>query len=247
VIRIRFGALYKFVGGAGTIGVFSAVGGALSAVVLLPSVLNKSPAFISDIGGAQNILAPLACAVGIAMLATWLAERGRALDGPGQGHGRGHGHGRWRIGLAALALVLAAGAAAETVGMSAYWTPKSNQEFALVDDATAAQLAKVSAMIPDGAETVVSQGVVGRFAQRHAFYPYFDAFADGQTVPVFGRTVYVVLLPTEGLESAPPAGTQAAIAHLRRLGARQLSARDGVYAFALRVPQGQHTITFPPP
>jgi hypothetical protein len=175
--------------------------------------------------------------VGIAMLATWLAERAWAR----------HGNGRWRVALVAVALVLAAGAAAETVGMSAYWTPKANQEFAVVDDATATQLTKVSAMIPEGAETVVSQGVVGRFAQRHAFYPYFDAFADGQTVPVFGRTVYVVLLPTEGLESAPPAGTRAAIAHLRRLGARQLSARDGVYAFALRVPQGQHTITFPPP
>jgi hypothetical protein len=235
VIRTRFGALYKFVGGAGTIGVFSAVGGALSAVVLLPSVLNASPAFISDIGGAQNILAPLACAVGIALLATWLAQRGRARGG------------RWRVGLAALALVLAAGAAAETVGMSAYWTPKSGEMFARVDSATAAQLAKVRAMIPDGAETVVSQGVAGRFAQRHVFYPYFDAFADGQTVPLFGRTVYVVLLPRQGLESAPPAGTEAAIAQLRRLGARQLSARDGVYAFALRVPRGQRSITFPPP
>jgi hypothetical protein len=237
VIRIRFGALYKFVGGAGTIGVFSAVGGALSAAVLLPSVLNRSPAFISDVGGAQNILAPLACAVGIAMLATWLAERGPAR----------HGRGRWRVVLATVAVVLAAGAAAESVGMGAYWTPKSGETFARVDAATAAQLARVSATIPDGAETVVSQGVAGRFAQRHVFYPYFDAFADGQTVPVFGRTVYVVLLPTQGLESAPPAGTEAAIAHLRRLGARQLSARDGVYAFALRVPRGQHSITFPPP
>jgi hypothetical protein len=235
VIRTRFGALYKFVGGAGSIGVFSAVGAAFSAVVLLPSVLNASPAFISDVGGAQNILVPIACAVGIAMLATWLAERGRALEG------------RWRVGLSALALVLAVGAAAETVGMSAYWTPKSGEMFARVDSATAAQLAKVSTVIPGDAETIVSQGVVGRFAQRHAFYPYIDAFGDGQTVPLFGRTVYVVLLPTQGLESATPAATEAAIAQMRRLGARQLSARDGVYAFAWRVPRGQHTVTFPPP
>lgn len=235
VLTSRFGDLYKFVGAVGTIGVFSAVGGALSLTVLLPSVLNASPAFIADIGGAQNILAPLACAVGIAMLATWLTR---------QSERRGR---HWRTGVAALALVLLVVAAAEAVGMSAYWTPKSGQMFSRVDSATAARLAAVDGQIPPGAETIVSQGVVGRFAQRHAFYPYFDVFADGQTFPLYGRTVYVVLLPTQGLEAAPVAGTDKAIALMRVLGARQLSARDGVYAFAWRVPRGQRTVTFPPP
>jgi hypothetical protein len=122
----------------------------------------------------------------------------------------------------------------------------SGQTFAKVDDATAAQLAAVSAKIPNGAETVVSQGVVGRFAERHVFYPYFDVFADGQTVPVYGKTVYVVLVPNQGIEQASVAGTEAAVAMMRRLHARPLSARDGVYAFAWNVPKGQHTIVFPP-
>jgi hypothetical protein len=134
----------------------------------------------------------------------------------------------------------------ETALFSAHFTPLSGQTFAKVDDATAAQLSAVSAKIPDGAETVVSQGVVGRFAERHLFYPYFDVFADGQTVPVFGKTVYVVLVPRQGIEQASVPGTEAAIAMMRRLHARPLSARDGVYAFAWQVPKGRHTIVFPP-
>jgi hypothetical protein len=92
----------------------------------------------------------------------------------------------------------------------------------------------------------VSQGVVGRFAERHVFYPYFDVFADGQTVPLYGKKVYVVLVPNQGIEQASVPGTEAAIAMMRRLHARPLSARNSVYAFAWQVPKGQHTIVFPP-
>jgi hypothetical protein len=233
VVRTRFGQVYNFVGGAGTVGIFSAVGGALSVAVLLPSVLNSSPSFISDIGGSQNFMAVVACAIGIAMLATWLAR---------QGTGRSV---RWRSGLAVFAIVLAVGSVVETALFSAHFTPLSGQTFAKVDDATAAQLSAVSAKIPNGAETVVSQGVVGRFAERHVFYPYFDVFADGQTVPVYGKTVYVVLVPNQGIEQASVPGTEAAIAMMRRLHARSLGARDGVYAFAWQVPKGQHAIVFP--
>lgn len=234
VVRMRFGQLYDFVGGAGTVGVFSAVGGALSAAVLLPSVLNSSPSFISDIGGSQNFMAVVACAIGIAMLATWLVRQGSGLGA------------RWRRCLAAFAIVLALGSVVETALFSAHFTPLSGQTFAKVDDATAAQLSAVAAKIPPRVETIVSQGVVGRFAQRHSFYPYFDVFANGQTVPLYGRTVYVVLVPRQGIEQASVPGTEAAVALMRRLHARPLSARDGVYVFAWHVPKGQHTIVFPP-
>src|SRR3984885_7194545 len=224
----RFGQVYKFVGGAGTVGVFSAVGGALTVTVLLPSALNSSPGFISDVGGSQNYLAVVAGAVGVAMLATWLTRLGQARRPA------------LRAGLTALAVVLALGALVETAVMSAYWTPKSGQMFARVGSATASELAAVDSRIPPQAETIVSQGVVGRFAQRHNFYPYFDVYADGQTVPLFGRTVYVVLVPTEGLEAAPPTGTAGAVSLMRRLGARQIGDRDGVYAFAWQVPKDRH-------
>jgi hypothetical protein len=135
----------------------------------------------------------------------------------------------------------------QTAVLSAHWTPKSGQMFSAVDTSTAAELARVDAQIPASAETVVSQGVVGRFAQRHAYYPYFDVFADGQTVPLFGHTVYVVLVPRQGIEEASPAGTMKAVTLMRHLGAHQLAARDGVYAFAYHVPAQRHSLTFPPP
>jgi uncharacterized membrane protein len=235
VVTSRWGEIYKFVAGAGTIGVLSAFGGLLTLVVLAPSALNSSPAFISDIGGSQNIMAVMAVAVGIAMVATWLTRRGERLNR------------RWRAGLVTLALALAVGAVIQTAVLSTHWTPRSGQMFAQVDSAAAAQLAAVETRIPAQDETVVSQGVVGRFAQRHAFYPYFDTFADGQTVPLFGHTVYVVLVPRQGLEGATPEGTMAAVALMRHLGAHQVVARDGVYAFAWQVPKGRHTLTFPPP
>lgn len=235
VVTSRWGEIYKFVGGAGTIGVFSAIGGPMALVVLAPSALNSSPAFISDIGGSQNIMAVMAVAVGIAMLATWLTRQGGQLDR------------RWHVGLAALALAVAAGAVIQTAVLSAHWTPMSGQMFAKVDSATAAELAAVEARIPAQDETVVSQGVVGRFAQRHAFYPYFDVFADGQTVPLFGHTVYVVLVPRQGVEGATPEATMAAVKLMRDVGAHEVAARDGVYTFAWQVPKGRHTLTFPPP
>lgn len=230
----RAGQIYQFVGGAGTVGFFSVFGAVLAVIVLLPSALNMSPTFISDIGGSQNYLAVVACAVGVAMLATWVARQGR---------GRSR---RIRVGLSALALALAVFAVVQTAVLSARITPRSGQTFERVNAATAAELASVSSRIPPEAETIVSQGVVGRFAQRHNFYPYLDVFSDGQTVPLFGKTVFVVLLPDQGLETAPPSGTMAAVSLMHRLGARQLSARDGVYAFAWRVPAGRHSVTFPP-
>ncbi len=232
VVATRFGQIYKFVGGAGTAGIFSAFGGVVALVVLTPSALNSSPGFISDVGGAQNILAVLAIIVGLPMLATWLTRVGRGRRG-------------WSVALSALALVLCVGALIQTAAESAYWTPKAGQTFARVDGATAAELAAVSDRIPGNAETVVSQGVVGRFAQRHLFYPYMEVYANGQTVPVFGRTVYVVLVPDQGLESESPAVTRSAIALMQRLGARPLARSHDVYAFAWTVPRGQHSLTFP--
>ncbi len=235
VLDTRWGQIYKFVGGVGTVGVFSCVGAVFSVIVLAPSALNSSPGFISDVGGSQNIMAVMACAVGIAMLATWLTRQGQRR-GP-----------LLRIGLIAVALALSIGAVAQTAVESAHWTPLSGQTFERVDSAAAGELASVSAQIPGNAETIVSQGVVGRFAQRHVFYPYLDVFADGQSVPLFGHVVYVVLLPNQGLESAPASGTMAAIALMHRLGARQITDRHGVYAFEWHVPPGKTELTFPPP
>ena len=234
VVASRWGDIYKFVGGVGTIGFFSSFGAVLSVVVLAPSALNSSALYVSNIAGSQNFMAVMATAVGIAMFATWITRRGRGRDR------------RFQAGIIAIAMLLVIGALVQTAVMTIRLTSLSGQTFARVNSVTAAELSTVSAAIPEQAETIVSQGVVGRFAQRRHFYPYFDYFPNGQTVPVFGDTVYVILVPNQGLEAASPSETDTSVAFMRRIGAHQISDRHGVDAFAWRVPKGQRTIVFPP-
>jgi hypothetical protein len=176
----------------------------------------------------------MAAAVGIAMFATWITRQGRGRDR------------RFQAGIIAIAMLLVIGALVQTAAMTIHLTPLSGQTLARVNSAAAAELSTVSAAIPEQAETIVSQGVVGRFAQRRHFYPYFDYFPNGQTVPLFGDTVYVILVPNQGLEAASPSETETSVAFMQRIGAHQISDRDGVDAFAWRVPKGQRTIVFPP-
>jgi hypothetical protein len=150
------------------------------------------------------------------------------------------------VAAVVVALGLAGGAVIQTAVLSAHWTPLSGQAFDKVSTASATELAYVDRHISSTDETIVSQGVVGRFSQRHTYYPYFDVFANGQTVPLFGRTVDVILAPTAGIEPAPVTGTMAGVALMRHLGAHQIADSHGVYAFAWRVPKGRHSITFPP-
>lgn len=130
--------------------------------------------------------------------------------------------------------------------MSARWTPRSAGAFEKVGAPAAAELSALSARIPQGDEAIVSQGVSGRFSQRRFIYCYFGVFDNGQTVPLFTRTVYVVLVPRQGIESAPVANTEAAIAYMRRLHAQLIADRDGVVAFRWHVPPGRRQVTFPP-
>ena len=234
VVSSRWSAIYRFPGGVGTVGLFSAVGASFTIVVLAPSSLNSSIGYLTDVGGSQNLMAVMACAVGIAMLVTWVVRSSA---------------GRRTVvcrGGIALAVLLPVIALAQTAVISSRWIPQSGQAFERVDSAAASQLAAVETKIPESAETIVSQGVVGRFAQRRNFYPYLDIYPNGQTVPLYGNPVYVILLPKQGGEPESPATTLAAVSLMRKLGADQLVAKDGVYAFRWRVPKGRSSVTFPP-
>ena len=115
----------------------------------------------------------MACAVGLAMLATWLTR---------QAAGR---HNAWRMGAIVVALAVSLGAVVQAAVLSNHWTPLSGQTFARVGNATASELASVDARIPADAETIVSQGVVGRFAQRHNLPPllrHLPRWSDGAVV-----------------------------------------------------------------
>lgn len=145
-----------------------------------------------------------------------------------------------------VAFMLPVAAVIQTASVSAHWVPLSGQTFERVGAPAANRLAAIDAEIPPTAETIVSQGVVGRFAQRRNLYPYLDVYANGQTVPLYGSPVYVILVPSQGVESESPQTTLAAVALMRRLGAVQLVASNGVYAFQWHGPHGVHSVTFPP-
>jgi hypothetical protein len=77
-------------------------------------------------------------------------------------------------------------------------------------------------------------------------YPYLGTLDDGQVVPLRGRTVYVVLVPDQGIELATPAETAAARAFLEARGARAVVDRDGVTLLVWDVPPDRHAVTLPP-
>jgi hypothetical protein len=78
-------------------------------------------------------------------------------------------------------------------------------------------------------------------------YPFLDAFADGQTVPVNTSTVAFVFVPNGGLELATPAQTQAAIAMVRnQLHAREIQGGPNVTAFLWHPPTGTKSLRFAP-
>ena len=224
VLHTRWSDIGKFVASAGTVGIVSPLGAGMALVVLVPNGLNQSAGFVGAAAAFQNLAAVVFLVVGGVTVATWMARRGR----------------RWAVAawvVGALALV--------QVGVVAgQWIPRIPGTFLTVDAATAADLRAVQERIPAGAEVVVSQGVVGRFGDHRAVYPYLDAFADGQTVPVGSDAVAFVFVPRQGIELATPEQTAAAEARVATLGARRILATPNVTAYLWHPPLGTRTVTF---
>jgi hypothetical protein len=75
---------------------------------------------------------------------------------------------------------------------------------------------------------------------------FFFSDSTGQVVPVFGSTVYVVVVPLKGTEPAAwVTSSMAAAAFMRSLGAHQIADQDGVVAFAWHRPRTTGMLTFP--
>jgi hypothetical protein len=227
VLRGRRDEIMKFVASTGTVGLFSALGVGVSLAVLVPNALNQSPVFIGAAAAFQNLAAVVFLVVGGVTLFTWLARRGR-----------------W--GPAAMWL-LSALAVVQVVVVAVQWIPRIPTQFLQVDTVTARQLAQAQARIPGSAEVIASQGVIGRFGGRQDLYPYLDSFADGQTIPVTSSTVAFVFVPSQGIEAATPAQTQAAIDHVRNgLGADPIVSTSNVSAFLWHPPPGTTSVRFDP-
>ncbi len=223
----RVHLLYLQLASAGLIGVLCPLGFGMSVVVLLENALNGSPVFSSQTSAFQSLSVYAFVVVGTVMVLLWL------------------GHLRWP-GRRVLASVVAVAVLVQVVVLAAIWIPRANTQFAVVGGPTSATLSELQPKIPDGAEVVVSQGVIGRFADRRLVFPFLDIANGGQIVPVFGPGPVVVVLTDAGIEYATTAGTATAVAYLRSIGAHELTSKNGVHAFLLHPAARTTRLVFPP-
>ena len=222
----RAHVLYLQLASAGLIGVLCPLGFGMSVVVLLENALNASPVFSSQLSAFQSLSVYAFVTVGTVMVLLWLSRI------------------RWS-GRRILASVVAIAVLVQVVVLAAVWIPRARTQFAVVDGSTAAALAELQPKIPRGTEVVVSQGVIGRFADRRLVFPFLDIGNGGQAVPVYGRSPVVVILTDAGIEFATKAGTASAVAYLRSIGAREITSKNGVSAFVVDPAAGTKYLMFP--
>jgi hypothetical protein len=154
------------------------------------------------------------------------------------------GRRRWS-GRRLVASVVAAAVLVQVVVLAAIWIPRARTQFAVINGPTATTLAQLQPKIPDGAEVIASQGVIGRFADRRLVFPFLDVDSGGQIVPVYGTGPVVVILTNAGLEFSTAAGTATAVDYLHSLGAQEITSRNGVQAFVVHPKAGTTRLEFP--
>jgi hypothetical protein len=218
--------LYLQLASAGLIGVLCPLGFGMSVVVLLENALNGSPVFSSQTSAFQSLTVYAFVLVGTVMVLLWLSRL------------------RWS-GRRLVASVLAVAVLVQVVVLAVVWIPRAHTQFAVVGGPTSQTLSELQPKIPDGAEVVVSQGVIGRFADRRLVFPFLDVDNGGQIVPVFGRGPVVVVLTDAGIEFATTTGTATAVAYLQSIGAHEITSKNGIYAFLLHPAAGTTRLVFP--
>jgi Predicted membrane protein (DUF2079) len=210
--------LYSHIAASGFIGLVSPWAVGVVAVVLLANTLAAALEFSTVSAGFQGLPAHRFLTVGtFEMLGRLSSARPRLA-----------------CGLAALV-------AANTLGWAVVWIPQVPVAYLRVSPAAASELARVESLVPAGAEVFASQGVVGRFAGRRWVYAFSS---NGFSVPVHGL-VYVILTPSQGIESASVSSQIAALRFVARLpGSRPVSKNAGVWAFRWQPRPGTRALTF---
>ncbi len=143
-----------------------------------------------------------------------------------------------------LALIAAAVVTLNAVAWGAVWIPRTTSQWLRVSPAAASALASVERQLPTGVEVVASQGVVGRFSGRQWVYA---VISPGSVIPVKTPTVWVVVAPTQGIETEPVAAADALVAELAGpLHAELVVARAGVWAFRWTPASSVASLAVPP-
>ncbi len=129
-----------------------------------------------------------------------------------------------------------------TVGWAITYTPQISGTYLSVSSGAASVLRSVETAMPQNAEAIVSQGVIGRFSDRSHAEPILDM---GQSLPLEAQTVWLIITPHQGRETVDPNVQLALIDAVEARGARLLVASHGVWALKWSPPSGLHTLEVP--
>lgn len=189
----------------------------LTLVVLLANTLSMGYRFAEPIFQALPIY--ILVPVGTVGVLAWIRRRNR------------------RVALLMTGIVVV-----QVVGWLAVWGSRTADQWLRVPASTAATLAQVEHRIPDTAEVVASQGVIGRFSGRR----YVHELAGPGTKPVQSGDVWFVVTPMAGSELQTTADAMTLIGDLAgNLHARLVTHANGVWAFDWHPPPGQLTVDIP--
>ena len=130
-------------------------------------------------------------------------------------------------------LVLAGLVAAQAIGWSAVWSPRTPEQWLRVPGGVAATLAAVEARIPASAAVFASQGVVGRFSGRRDVRPL------NGNLPIQQGQDWFIFTPWSGIETQTTAGAMVFAGQLAGpLHATLVTDANGVWAFRWSPPPG---------
>lgn len=128
----------------------------------------------------------------------------------------------------AVASVIAILLSLNTVCWAIIWLPQLPSQWLRVSGPAASTLAEVKSAIPQRAEVVASQGVVGAFSSRQWIY----AINGPGNIPIHAHNIWIVVTPIQGIETAPVPVSDALITELLNSPSSKLVAnKNGVWAF----------------
>lgn len=219
----------------GVLGVFSGWGLGIAVIDVLSSGLNSTNLFVQmTAGGFQNFPAVVFLLVGSALTVTWLASARQSLL---------HRLPPLATRIAGLAVGLAA--LASSLALAAQDDPGIQARWISVWGPGEVTLAQIARQIPQSVQVVISQGFVGRFAERQQVVPYI---VPDQSVPLRGSVTWFVIGPAVGIETVPHATAWQALSVLQsRYHGTLVASNDGIAAVVVhrsQVPGG--AVDLPP-
>jgi uncharacterized membrane protein len=239
----RIGGIGRVVASAGLVGVATPWGFFVALGILGPAALNANKAFLSPTIAFQTLAVIPFVFVGSVIVLLRIARPAPApalqqAAPPAPAGAARSGTLRPLVG-GALAVALVTLSLVQSAPL--YRTIRT--DWWRVDARSAAALATAVDRVPPGAEAVVSQGVIGRFAGRTGLYPLL---ASPQRFPVHRREVDFVIVPSAGIESIPAAAADDVRASLlEHEHASLVFDSDGVTVLRWHPPPGVSSIVLP--